>query len=87
LIFHPEKCAVMHLGKTNTKYNYFLNGQQLGKTSTEKDLGVIVDDNLTLFIGKLWDIFFPPFLPLFLIFCALCTHARVFRVYIRRFKN
>ena len=36
----------MHLGNTNMKYNYFLNEQQLGKTSTEKDLGVIVDDNL-----------------------------------------
>ena len=46
LNFHPEKCSVMHLGRTNPKNKYFLLGAELQQTNTEKDLGVIVDDKL-----------------------------------------
>jgi len=45
--FHPEKCSVMHLGKNNPKNGYNLNGHNLCKSEFERDLGVIVDDELT----------------------------------------
>jgi len=46
LKFHPEKCSTMHIGKTNTEYNYHLNGHLLVKSTVEKDLGVHVDNKL-----------------------------------------
>jgi len=46
LNFHPEKCMVMHLGRTNPQNTYFLNGVELQNTTAEKDLGVIFDDKL-----------------------------------------
>ena len=46
LSFHPGKSSVLHLGKTNPQNKYFLNNQELQNSSTEKDLGVIVDDKL-----------------------------------------
>ena len=35
-----------HLGHSNRRYQYTLNGQPLEATSEEKDLGVIIDDQL-----------------------------------------
>ena len=46
LNFHPEKCSVMHLGNSNPEFSYLLNERQLSKTTAEKDLGIIVADNL-----------------------------------------
>ena len=46
LKFHPGKCSVLHLGKTNRKTPYALNGQVLQASSSEKDLGVQIDDEL-----------------------------------------
>ena len=46
LNFHPEKCSVMHLGRTNPQNKYVLNGVELQQTSVERDLGVIFDDKL-----------------------------------------
>ena len=46
LKFHPGKCSVLHLGKTNKKTSYELNGQVLHASSSEKDLGVQIDDDL-----------------------------------------
>ena len=45
--FHPEKCSVLHLGRTNPHSTYELNGHQLEKSMAEKDLGVTIDDKLT----------------------------------------
>jgi len=45
--FHPEKCSVMHLGKNNPKNEYYLNGHKLCKSESERDLGVMVNDELT----------------------------------------
>ena len=36
----------MHLGKSNPKRIYTMEGVELEKTSEEKDLGVLVDDRL-----------------------------------------
>ena len=49
--FHPLKCKVMHIGRNNTKKNYFMHKEddtlhQLEETTVEKDLGVHTDNQL-----------------------------------------
>ena len=46
LPFNATKCKVMHFGFKNPKYPYHLNGHALAVTDQEKDLGVIIDNNL-----------------------------------------
>ena len=46
MLFNVEKCKVMHLGKNNTKCQYIMGGQLLQTVSEEKDLGVIISDDL-----------------------------------------
>ena len=48
LPFNIEKCKVMHIGNTNPKFEYSMASQKLEVTSQEKDLGVIVDNSLSL---------------------------------------
>ena len=52
LAFHPEKCHTIKLGKRKSNAEYYLkqkNGERsaLNETITEKDLGVLVDNQLT----------------------------------------
>ena len=50
LSFHPDKCHVLTFGKMeNIKYahRYKLNGEELEHVFSEKDLGVIMDSDLT----------------------------------------
>ena len=50
LRFHPDKCHVLTLGKfNNIKYahNYLLGGEELEHVFNEKDLGVIIDVELS----------------------------------------
>ena len=51
LTFHPDKCKVMHLGKPlEDQFKYTLHDgtirHELGYTSEEKDIGVIIDSSL-----------------------------------------
>ena len=51
LTFHPDKCKIMHLGKPlEEQFKYTLHDgtirHELGYTSEEKDIGVIIDSNL-----------------------------------------
>ena len=46
LPFNAKKCKVMHFGNNNPKRSYTLNGLGLEPISSEKDLGVMVDDKL-----------------------------------------
>ena len=46
LPFNAKKCKVMHFGYNNPKLPYVLNDQELDMTTSEKDLGVMVDDEL-----------------------------------------
>ncbi len=41
-----NKCKSLHWGRTNGNYVYSLNGHNLEQVHQEKDLGVIVDDQL-----------------------------------------
>ena len=52
LKFHPQKCNMMHMGKTHdlneslTNHVYYMEGHPLNYSNCEKDLGVHVDRNL-----------------------------------------
>ena len=50
LRFNTDKCKVLHIGKKNPHFDYFMtNGDNVNKieeTTAEKDLGVIIDPNL-----------------------------------------
>jgi len=42
------KCRVLHLGRNNPIYQQRLRAGLLESSSTERDLGVMVDDKLTM---------------------------------------
>jgi hypothetical protein len=44
--FNVKKCKVMHIGHNNIRQEYFMNGEQLGVTEEERDIGVLVSKNL-----------------------------------------
>ena len=44
--FIVEKCSVMHIGRTNVHSAYYMNNSVLGITNEEKDLGIIITDDL-----------------------------------------
>ena len=44
--FNSTKCAVMHFGRNNQEHEYFLGNSTLNSTKAEKDVGVIVQENL-----------------------------------------
>ena len=48
--FHPEKCHVMHIGSNNPRQEYTMNKDNkeyiLDSVTSEKDLGVLIDDKL-----------------------------------------
>ena len=46
LPFNGSKSHSLHLGYGNTRHQYVLDGQPLDPTVEEKDLGVIIDDQL-----------------------------------------
>jgi len=46
--FIRSKCRVLHLGRNNPMHQYRLWVDLLGSSSVERDLGVLVDDKLTI---------------------------------------
>ena len=44
--FNTGKCKVMHVGSSNQKAQYTMAGAVLGTTETERDIGVLVSDNM-----------------------------------------
>ena len=46
LPFNTGKCKVLHLGHNNPCYQYRMNGQKLQTVEEEKDLGVVIDNEL-----------------------------------------
>jgi len=48
MLFSVEKCKVMHLGYDNPHASYFMDGNRLQVVSEERDLGVIMSEDLKL---------------------------------------
>uniref|UniRef100_A0A8D0DXF8 Reverse transcriptase domain-containing protein n=1 Tax=Salvator merianae TaxID=96440 RepID=A0A8D0DXF8_SALMN len=48
MVFNKEKCKVLHLGKKNEKNTYRMGGIWLNSSTSEKDLGVLVDHRLNM---------------------------------------
>ena len=46
MLFNADKCKSIHYGYNNPRHVYNMGGQQLQQVNQEKDLGVIITDNL-----------------------------------------
>ena len=44
--FNEDKCKVIHFGKKNPCFNYFMNGIKLESIDSEKDVGVMIHNSL-----------------------------------------
>ena len=44
--FNVKKCKVLHVGRNNKKFEYFMNGEKLDSLDSERDIGVIIDKSL-----------------------------------------
>ena len=71
LRFNVDKCVVMHFGRGNPQTKYSINGQQLHSSDLERDLGVLLSNNLKFTI--MWQkwlkkpkVFFTVFVLIFL---------------------
>jgi hypothetical protein len=46
MAFNVQKCHVMHVGRSNPCTGYTMNGEKLAATDSERDIGVIITNNL-----------------------------------------
>jgi len=57
--FNVDKCNVMHIGRKNPEYEYLMNNNVLQETQQEKDLGIMITNDLKFFsqVTVSWKIF------------------------------
>ena len=46
MMFNTEKCKVSHFGHNSKQQDYFIKYSKLSTTKEEKDLGVLITNNL-----------------------------------------
>ena len=46
MLFSVKKYKVMHVGRNNPKAEYFMNGEKLSESDTERDICVTISNNL-----------------------------------------
>jgi hypothetical protein len=46
MCFNEKKCKVMHVGRNNPGFDYYMNGVKLTAVEEEKDVGITVQNNL-----------------------------------------
>ena len=46
MMFNVGKCKVLHLGNSNPRHKYFMDGKELMEVDEEKDLGVMIHQSL-----------------------------------------
>ena len=46
MFFNKKKCKVMHFGKKNQGYNYYMEDHKIVEVEEEKDLGIILSEDL-----------------------------------------
>jgi len=46
MLFNTSKCKVIHIGKSQKKYPYYMNNQQLAEVTRKKDLGILISNDL-----------------------------------------
>jgi len=46
MCFNVDKCKIMHVGRNNPNHTYSMNGQNLGETNSERDVGVTTTPTL-----------------------------------------
>ena len=46
MTFNADKCKVMHIGRNNQKLPYTMSGQKMKITELEKDLGVLISEDM-----------------------------------------
>ena len=44
--FNVDKCKVMHIGRTNKNFEYYMDSKELEAVHEEKDLGVLITSDL-----------------------------------------
>ena len=44
--FNAEKCKIIHMGRGNSKYKYYLDNVELDETGEERDLGILITKDL-----------------------------------------
>lgn len=44
--FNVDKCHILHMGRNNPRYSYQMYGKDISVSTEERDIGVIVADNL-----------------------------------------
>jgi hypothetical protein len=46
MVFNVAKCKVLHMVSRNPGFNYTMNNQTLELTAEERDIGVMISENL-----------------------------------------
>jgi hypothetical protein len=44
--FNIEKCKIMHVGRNNPRYDYYMDGKKLKVVEEETDVGIVIQQNL-----------------------------------------